>query len=123
MVQKGSTIEETLLKFEKWLSEHSYIKPHNSVIITCGDWDLGTCLRLQSQYKKLKLPEIFRRYINIKKYFFKVVKVREKVNGMMDMLKVLSIPHEGRHHSGIDDVQNIANICIELLLNRKATFP
>jgi hypothetical protein len=42
---------------------------------------------------------------------------------MMDMLKVLSIPHEGRHHSGIDDVHNIGNICIELIANHKATFP
>jgi hypothetical protein len=46
MVKKGSTIEEALLAFEQWLSKNSFIKPHNSIIVTCGDWDLGTCLRL-----------------------------------------------------------------------------
>jgi ERI1 exoribonuclease 3 len=67
--------------------------------------------------------DYFRKYINIKKYFFKLVKVRERVNGMMDMLKVLGLKHEGKHHSGIDDVINICNICIELIAKHKATFP
>lgn len=34
---------------------------------------------------------------------------------MMGMLKALNIAHEGRHHSGIDDVKNICNISIELM--------
>jgi len=33
-----------------------------------------------------------------------------KANGMMDMLRILNLKHEGRHHCGIDDCQNIANI-------------
>jgi inhibitor of KinA sporulation pathway (predicted exonuclease) len=52
-----------------------------------------------------------------------VVKVRERVSGMMDMLRVLGIKHEGRHHSGIDDVANISQLCIELISKRNATFP
>jgi inhibitor of KinA sporulation pathway (predicted exonuclease) len=52
-----------------------------------------------------------------------VVKVKERVHGMMDMLKVLDIKHEGRHHSGIDDVANISSICIELIAKKNATFP
>lgn len=88
------------------------LKPNNFVFVTCGDWDFATCLRLEVKSKGIKLRNYFKQYINIKKYFFKVVKVRERVNGMMDMLKVLGIKHEGRHHSGIDDVANISNICI-----------
>lgn len=42
---------------------------------------------------------------------------------MMTMLKGLGIPHEGRHHSGIDDVTNICHICIELHHKYKAPFP
>lgn len=42
---------------------------------------------------------------------------------MMDMLKALGIKHEGKHHSGIDDVANISNICIELISKKNATFP
>lgn len=51
------------------------------------------------------------------------MKVKERVNGMMDMLRVLGIKHEGRHHSGIDDVANISQLCIELISKRNATFP
>lgn len=39
------------------------------------------------------------------------------------MLKVLGLKHEGKHHSGIDDVANIANICIDLMANHHARFP
>ena len=35
--------------------------------------------------------------------------------GMMNMLKDLKIDHEGKHHSGIDDVRNICKICLGLL--------
>ena len=31
------------------------------------------------------------------------------------MLKALNVEHEGRHHSGIDDVKNICNICVGLM--------
>ena len=42
---------------------------------------------------------------------------------MMAMLKRLGIDHEGRHHSGIDDVKNICKICIELSKKYGAAFP
>ena len=41
--------------------------------------------------------------------------MKGRANGMMEMLKELKLPHEGKHHSGIDDVANICNICIELV--------
>lgn len=46
----------------------------------------------------------------------------ESVSGMMEMLKVLNIEHEGRHHSGIDDVSNICSICVRLADKYGATF-
>lgn len=42
---------------------------------------------------------------------------------MMEMINVLGIKHEGKHHSGIDDVLNICNICVELIRTHGATFP
>lgn len=38
------------------------------------------------------------------------------------MINDLKLIHEGRHHSGIDDVINICNICIELISRYGATF-
>lgn len=42
---------------------------------------------------------------------------------MMDMLRCLNLKPEGKHHSGIDDVRNIARVCLELLTNFDAKFP
>jgi inhibitor of KinA sporulation pathway (predicted exonuclease) len=42
---------------------------------------------------------------------------------MMAMLQRLGLQHEGRHHSGIDDVKNICNICVELAQRYGATYP
>lgn len=42
--------------------------------------------------------------------------------GMMGMLKGLDIPHEGRHHSGIDDVRNICQVCLGLMKKKGFKF-
>jgi inhibitor of KinA sporulation pathway (predicted exonuclease) len=42
---------------------------------------------------------------------------------MMEMINVLGLKHEGKHHSGIDDVLNICNICVGLIRKHGATFP
>lgn len=42
---------------------------------------------------------------------------------MMEMLKCLNLKHEGKHHSGIDDVKNLCNICLELIKEHDAKFP
>ena len=34
---------------------------------------------------------------------------------MIGMLDAMKIPHIGRHHSGIDDVKNIAEVLISML--------
>ena len=39
------------------------------------------------------------------------------------MLEILNLKHEGKHHSGIDDVTNICNIFIYLANKHGATFP
>ena len=42
---------------------------------------------------------------------------------MMQMINELGLKHQGKHHSGIDDVLNICNICINLIKSHGATFP
>jgi ERI1 exoribonuclease 3 len=95
----------------------------NFVFVTCGDWDLNTCLRQEVKAKQIKLPAYFNRYINIKAYFPKVLQSKAKIGGMMQMLDKLNIKHEGKHHSGIDDVRNISKICTTLLSKYDAKFP
>jgi ERI1 exoribonuclease 3 len=66
-------------------------------------------LRSQCDYFKLPRAEYFDRWINIKKSFNQALG-RYARDGMMGMLKDLNIQHTGRHHSGIDDCKNIAEI-------------
>ena len=52
----------------------------------------------------------------------KVLKLRDRVGGMVEMLKLLGLELEGKHHSGIDDARNISRICLELIKTHKAMF-
>lgn len=51
------------------------------------------------------------------------MKSKERIRGMTEMLDVLGLKLEGKHHSGIDDVKNICRICIEMIKTFNAKFP
>lgn len=114
MVDDQPHIEEVLEKFDKWLEDNGLLKPENKFIfVTCGDWDLKTMLPSQLQYFSLNTKPYFNSWINIKKPYNNLT--TQYPSGMMAMLHKLNIPHEGRHHSGIDDCKNIAKILIHLI--------
>lgn len=108
---------------EEWFLKLPYIKEDNYTFVTCGDWDLANCLKTEAKHKKLAIKPFLHSYINIKKYYDIVMKTDHRVSGMMKMLEDLGLKHEGKHHSGIDDVLNICAICVELIRNHGATFP
>jgi ERI1 exoribonuclease 3 len=81
--------------------------------VTCGSWDLKTCLPRQLDHLGIPLDKHFQSYVNIKWSYEKQYKT--KAFGMTGMLKDLGIELEGRHHSGIDDCKNIAKICRRML--------
>lgn len=108
MVSGQDVIGNILDKFHEFLLSTDLISKR-WVFVTCGDWDLNTCLPKEAGFKKLSLKEYFSSWINIKTLvpMFK--------GGMMAMLKQFEIEHSGRHHSGIDDVTNICE-CLKHLL-------
>jgi len=59
------------------------------------------------------VPARFRRWLNIKDLFGKVVGRPGK--SMPAMLDALELDLQGRHHSGLDDCRNIARILRALL--------
>lgn len=102
-------IKETLQSFHEWMKSQNLLNPNvSSVFVTCGDWDLKTMLPHQCKYFNIDIPDYFKKWINIKKPFCDVTGTYTK--GMMPMLDMLNIRHEGRLHSGIDDCLNIARI-------------
>ncbi|WAR23916.1 ERI3-like protein [Mya arenaria] len=99
---------------DQWMLDNKLLDPEvKSLFVTCGDWDLKTMLPSQSEYFNLPVPKYFSEWLNIKKAFAEVTSTYP--HGMMQMLQLLNIQHQGRHHSGIDDCKNIGNILIELL--------
>ena len=112
-VDKGITIEEALKRLYEWREEHGFTA-ENSTYVTCGAWDLKTCLRMEAEYKKLSYQGGLNKFINIKDIWMQLM-FKNKATGMPGMLTSLDLDLDGKHHSGIDDSKNIAKIAIELI--------
>ena len=130
--EHGISLMDALQKHKIWLLENNLLydssddssdhdaspsvrlTPDSFVYLTCGDWDLGTCLPRQLKHLNQKnVPPHFKKWINVKKEFSKLY--NKKAYGMTGMLNILDLELEGRHHSGIDDCKNIARICTQML--------
>ena len=106
---------EALAAHEKWIDGHG-LTESNAVIVTCGDWDLGTMLPAQCRVglKPVEcLRPIYTRWLNIK-VLFESIK-GQKARGMASMLRALGIALTGVHHRGIDDCRNIVKILRSLV--------
>ena len=115
MVDGQPTLPRVLEMLDKWMRDEKLLdKRIVSCFVTCGNWDLNTCLPVQCKYQALDYPDYLRRWINIKDEFERITGKSRKRNGMAGMLKELDLKLEGRHHSGIDDSKNIAKILATL---------
>ncbi|KPA79106.1 putative phosphotransferase [Leptomonas pyrrhocoris] len=95
-------------------------------VVTCGDWDLKVMLPAQMAVSGQQgVPASFQRWCNLKKLMGQLNlapssggggrKNGGAPSGMPEMLRLLGLPLQGRHHSGIDDCRNIASVLCELL--------
>lgn len=116
-VDKGVELKEALAKFDTWMQDNNY-NAEDCIIMTCGAWDLNTCLRAEANYKKIDLPAVLKQFVNVKMIYG--AHFPSKKIGMVGMLESLKLKLEGKHHSGIDDTKNIAKIVVELL--KKGAF-
>ena len=84
--------------------------PEEAVLfVTCGDWDLGTCLPLEERNKGLVVPSVYKRWANLKVEFPKAFPCQGWPD-MAGMLDLAGLKLEGHHHSGLDDSRNIARV-------------
>jgi len=68
MVDGGVEIKTALSMFHAHLKAFNLLNT-NFVFMTCGDWDLQTCLRNEADFKKLSLQPYWKSWINIKASF------------------------------------------------------
>lgn len=107
-VNRGVTLKEADRLFMEWISTHVNFGTDKFMVWTCGQWDLKVCAKIDYPAKGVSVPHVFNKFVNVKFVFDRFY--RQKSYGMTNMLKVLDIELEGRHHSGIDDCKNIAKI-------------
>jgi ERI1 exoribonuclease 3 len=121
-VSNGLSWTQTLQKFEEWCEEFE-IDASTATIVTCGDWDLKTMFPRQLQISGMndiskRLKGLFDCWTNMKETFCNAKDYRRAL-GMDAMLSDLNLKLVGRHHSGIDDCRNIAQICQNLIVTFK----
>lgn len=99
-----------------WLDGHG-LNEDSALMVTCGDWDLGTMLPAQcpvSDPPVEALAPIYTRWLNVKRSYCDVTG-RSKAPGMSGMLRERDLALVGRHHRGIDDCRNIAALLADLM--------
>lgn len=113
-VDNGLNIIDTFKLFNKWIKNNGLNDDY--IVMTCGDWDLQTMIPNQCDDYGIHLPSFYNKWMNIQIEFGNMYGINKKEGrGMMKMLKHLGIRHIGRHHSGLDDCRNLANILICML--------
>ncbi|XP_042502012.1 uncharacterized exonuclease domain-containing protein At3g15140-like isoform X3 [Macadamia integrifolia] len=80
-----------------------------------GNWDLKTKVPQQCKVSKVKLPQYFMEWINLKDIYLNFY--HRRATGMMTMMKELEIPLVGSHHLGIDDTKNISRVLQRMLVD------
>eukprot|EP00128_Syssomonas_multiformis_P016288 Colp12_sorted_trinity150504_noHs@32274 len=77
IVDGGHTLTDVLASHNQWLRTHGLIneqgnKVGNWTYLTCGDWDLKTCLPNNAEYLNIKVPKHLRSWVNVKVRTYKM---------------------------------------------------
>ena len=118
MVTNQQNLEHVLKLCNDWLNNLTF-NLSNSVFVTCGNWDLMKMLPSETRRLGIDYNSCLKRWINVKDLFHSCIlahKDRKNMKiGMKGMLNKLGLDLIGRHHSGIDDTQNIARLLLKVL--------
>lgn len=109
-VDQALPIAAVVDQVDKWVSNLRL--PGTFVVVTCGDYDLGTALPAEAIRKEFVIPTWLQTWVNIKVPF---AQRYGHTVGMKGMLKELRLSLDGHHHSGIDDARNIAKLVVSFL--------
>eukprot|EP01084_Bolivina_argentea_P033009 61080_1 len=113
--QTTQKIHYSILNFFR----HSIIKNNNNNSLSEIPIDILNIIKYYCTDSLESKPVLFHSWINIKHLYHEIY--NKRVNGMKDILYQFCIPHQGTHHSGIDDVTNICSIVL-YMLNKDILF-
>jgi inhibitor of KinA sporulation pathway (predicted exonuclease) len=116
VVDQGTDFPSAVQEYKKWLKENGCME-RNFILVTCGNWDLGTAFVEQcnlSHTPQYLSEQPFDEWINIKSLFCKLYRVPNS-GGMASMMKQRGLEMKGRHHSGIQDCRNLATLFMQMI--------
>jgi len=110
-------LPKVLDNFQNWLKSGNLNSEtaENFAVVTCGDWDLKTCLPNQCEAYGIDVPFWAKKWINLKRSH-QIVHHGKFPRSLNDILTINGLEFEGRPHSGIDDTKNIAKAVKALAL-------
>lgn len=123
-VNNGVPIGTCLMLFKKWLNEQEMAykisfnssSPINKCIVTTwSNWDIGVCLKHECQRKRLKMPEIFNEWIDLRELYRE--HYLRKPKGLYGALQELGLEFEGNEHCGLHDARNTAKLAGKMIVD------
>jgi len=106
-VDNGLEFQDVMKFFNQWMFENGF-NNDNFLLVTCGSWDLQTCLPNYLKYLGIKSPSCLKKWNNVKEAHRKIH--NSKISGMDNLLSFYGLRFEGHPHSGIDDAYNLARV-------------
>ncbi len=104
-VDAAPTFPDVLAQFEEWWQETG---SDDALVVTCGDWDLGSLLPRQCAQHGLAIPAWGDRWANLKRVFAWNFPHATERAALPEISAALGLVMAGRLHSGID----VANTAI-----------
>jgi inhibitor of KinA sporulation pathway (predicted exonuclease) len=112
-VNNADIFENVYMRHQQWLFSH--IGNYPCYFLTVSHFDLAKFLPNELRNKQIgSYPKTYSRYIDIQSDFENLYGYKL---GLTNMLNVLGMKFNGRHHSGIDDCRNTARIFLHLFNN------
>ncbi|KAF1759686.1 hypothetical protein GCK72_016153 [Caenorhabditis remanei] len=118
-VDEAPYFREALDRLIQWMRQFGLGEKNTRfAFVTDGPHDMWKFMQFQCLLSNIRMPHMFRNFINIKKTF------KEKFNGLVkgngksgieNMLERLELSFIGNKHSGLDDARNIAQIAIQMM--------
>ncbi|XP_020585432.1 uncharacterized protein LOC110028070 [Phalaenopsis equestris] len=117
-VDAGVSLSEALLLHDKWLEDNG-IKQKNFAVVTWSNWDCRVMLESECQFKGIRKPPYFNKWINLKVPFHEVFGSMHC--NLKEAVELAGLAWEGRAHCGLDDARNTARL-LSLLMRRGFRF-
>ncbi|RDD37738.1 3'-5' exoribonuclease 1 [Trichoplax sp. H2] len=116
LVSCADTFPDVFNDFEAWLNDNTVKENKSFILVTDGPTDVKYYLKRQCALSDVPFPSWACEWIDLKLAFKRIFNLHYQPR-LPVMLEHLMIDFYGQWHRGKDDVQNIANVLCQLILD------